>query len=196
VDVNRQPEININPWNKETDAMSRLLRNPELRWFTFAIVLTVTSLAAAFFLQAASQSPALVNRTHASSPGTFTFSAPLQLPKPPPQPTDIFFIADGEPEIKIDVFGNIYASAINGVPGGTDLWKSTNKGSSFQYLGQPDGLQDKCNAPLSQCLALGGADDSIDVSPGGYLYISSLYIGSVTVSTSYDGGTGGVEPGQ
>ena len=178
--------------------MSRALRNPEVRWFAFAVLVTLGSLTAAFLLQAASQAPAAAAEVRAATsiPGPFTFTTPLQLPKPPPLPTDIFFIADGEPEIKVDIDGNIYASAINGVPGGTDLWKSTNKGNSFDYMGQPDGLQDKCNAPLSQCLALGGADDSIDVSPGGYLYISSLYIGSVTVSTSYDGGTGGVEPGQ
>jgi hypothetical protein len=40
----------------------------------------------------------------------------------------------------------------------------------------------------------GGGDDSIDLSSGGYLYISSLYLGGTTVSTSFDGGTGGVAP--
>src|SRR5207248_462547 len=82
----------------------------------------------AFLLQAASQGPAAAAEVRAATsvPGPFTFTTPLQLPKPPPQPTDIFFIADGEPEIKVDIDGNVYASAINGVPGGTDLWKSTN----------------------------------------------------------------------
>src|SRR5205807_38549 len=91
---------------------------------------------------------------------------------------------------------------------GVDLWKSIDKGATFVYLGEPDGAQDKCNVagePL--CTAgLGGGDDSIDVSSGGYLYVSSLFgaplVGglppttSVTMSVSYDGGAGGVLPGQ
>src|SRR5207245_10568251 len=39
-------------------------------------------------------------------------------------------------------------------------------------------------------------DYSIDVSTGGYLYVSSLWLGNVTMSMSMDGGTGGVDPGQ
>src|SRR4051812_21532797 len=176
--------------------MSRILRNSEMRWFLAAFVLTAASLAAAFFLRAAN-APARVdapNRTPVYTAGSFTFSAPLQLGGKPISP--IFFQADAEPEIKSDLFGNIYVTAINGVPGGVDLWKSINNGAAFAYLGQPDGAQDKCSAATPQCVAAGGGDDSIDVSEGGYLYVSSLYIGSVTFSTSMDGGTGGVQPGQ
>jgi hypothetical protein len=176
--------------------MSKLLRNSETRWFLVSFVLTMASLAAAFFLKAA-DGPARVNapnRTPVYTAGAFTFSAPLQLTGKPTSP--IIYQADAEPEIKSDLFGNIYVTAINGVPGGVDLWKSVNNGTSFAYLGQPDGAQDKCSAATPQCLAAGGADDSIDVSEGGYLYVSSLYIGSVTMSTSMDGGTGGVQPGQ
>src|SRR5437868_5270218 len=139
---------------------------------------------------ARADAPAAVDATTA-----FEFSAPLQLPKPVPNPA-LFFLQDAEPEIKIDLFGNIYVTAINGVPGGTDLWKSIDNGASFKYLGQPDGLQDKCLNPTPQCLAAGGADDSTDVSSGGYLYVTGLYVGSVTVATSMDGGTGGTQPGQ
>jgi len=116
------------------------------------------------------------------------------MPKPLPNP-QVFFIAAGEPEIKIDLFGNIYVTAINGVPGGTDLWKSVDNGTTFQYLGQPDGTQDHCPSPAG-CVGLGGGDDSIDVSSGGFLYVSALWLGDVTVSTSFDGGLGGVLPGQ
>ncbi len=103
-----------------------------------------------------------------------------------------------EPEIKIDIFGNIYVTGTHGVPGGLDFWKSTDKGASFVYLGQPDGAQDKCTraGPVICQNGLGGGDDSVDVSNGGYLYISSLWGGSVTMSTSYDGGDGGAAPGQ
>jgi hypothetical protein len=106
---------------------------------------------------------------------------------------------DLEPEIKIDIYGNIYVAAIHGVPGGIDLWKSTDNGANFIYLGEPDGAQDKCDiqpAVVPCSVGVGGGDVSLDVSTGGYLYVSSLYLGGVTMSTSMDGGVGGVEPGQ
>ena len=132
-------------------------------------------------------------RTAIYNSGGSKFSTPVELTKTPISP--IFFQQDGEPEIKIDISGNIYVTAINGVPGGTDLWKSTDQGATFHYLGEPDGAQDHCST-LLQCAGLGGGDDSTDISPGGYLYVSSLWIGNVTVSTSMDGGTGGVDAGQ
>lgn len=124
--------------------------------------------------------------------GNFTFAAPEPFIFPIGHPPSLaFFQADAEPEVIVDLSGNIYVTAIQGVPGGTDLWKSTDKGASFVYLGQPDGAQDHCNPPLVQCNALGGGDDSIDVSSGGYLYVTSLWLGNVTSSASYDGGRGG-----
>src|SRR4029077_10130718 len=107
----------------------------------------------------------------------------------------IFFQQGGEPEVKVDLFGNIYVTAIQGVPGGVDLWKSTNNGANFVYMGQPDGAQDKCPS-IPQCAGLGGGDDQIDVSPGGYLYVFCLWLGNGTMSTSYDGATRGVDPGK
>jgi hypothetical protein len=137
--------------------------------------------------------PDVAGRSASYSAGNFSFSN-LELTGHPASPA--FYQADAEPEIITDVFGNIYVTAIQGVPGGTDLWKSTDKGASFVYMGQPDGAQDHCNPPLVQCNALGGGDDQIDVSSGGYLYVSSLWLGNITMSVSYDGGVGGVEPGQ
>jgi hypothetical protein len=169
------------------------------KWRSLAFILTTTLFIFSGFLLSSAfgrqrkSAPSLRTATNLASPG-FAFAPPQQLVKTPVSP--IFFQQDAEPEIKVDVFGNIYVTAINGVPGGTDLWKSTDKGASFTYLGQPDGAQDHCSAPTPQCVAAGGGDDSIDVSPGGYLYVSSLYIGNVTVSTSTDGGTGGLAPGQ
>jgi len=160
------------------------------------LILLAGVLFAAAFLSSrtnaigAADSPAGVTAVNA-----FAFSAPLQMPKPVPNPA-VFFLQDAEPEIKIDLFGNIYVTAINGVPGGTDLWKSVDNGASFKYLGQPDGLQDKCLNPTPECVGAGGADDATDVSSGGYLYVTGLYIGNITVATSMDGGTGGTQPGQ
>jgi hypothetical protein len=174
--------------------MAKLIRSNKNRWFTSFSFLLV-ALGTTFF--------ALPNRSGqvvaAPGPnfptytnGSFTFSTPLEMLRPL---SPAFFQQGGEPEIKLDIFGNIYITGIQGVPGGVDLWKSINGGTSFVYMGQPDGAQDHCPT-LPQCAGLGGGDDSIDVSNGGYLYVSSLWLGNVTVSSSYDGGTGGVLPGQ
>jgi hypothetical protein len=141
----------------------------------------------------ANQSAPISPRAPSYTTGSFTFTAPLELTGHPPSPA--FFQADGEPEIVTDLFGTIYVTAIQGVPGGTDIWKSTDKGTTFTYLGQPDGAQDHCQS-LPQCVAAGGGDDQIDVSNGGYLYVSSLWAGNVTMSTSYDGAIGGAVAGQ
>jgi hypothetical protein len=171
-----------------------------LRWSALLAAIIITA-AGGLFLSTAvakqrrvSNAPVAPYRTATTvATSSFTFSTPIELTKTPISP--IFFQQDGEPEIKVDVFGNIYVTAINGVPGGTDLWKSTDKGTSFVYLGEPDGAQDHCST-LLQCAGLGGGDDSTDISPGGYLYVSSLWIGNVTVSTSKDGGTGGTTTDQ
>ena len=130
----------------------------------------------------------------------FTFSTPQPLIRPPISVTPGVTLKDQdvEPEIKVDIFGNIYLTAIHGVPGGVDLWKSVDKGATFVYMGEPDGAQDKCDVTgTSACIAgAGGGDDSLDVSNGGYVYLASLYLGNTTVSASCDGATGGTVTGQ
>jgi len=180
--------------------MSKLITHPKWRWLTSLVticVLTFTTffLSSAFGKQRrfASAAPAEIRvAAHVNAEAAVTFSNPIQMVRPL---SPAFFQQGGEPEIKIDIWNNIYVTAIQGVPGGVDLWKSIDSGNTFVYLGEPDGAQDKC-ATLPQCAGLGGGDDQIDVSPGGYLYVSSLWLGNVTMSTSYDGGTGGVAPGQ
>src|SRR5947209_15747595 len=128
--------------------------------------------AAAEPVQAATLPPASPIYTN----GNFTFSMPQALTHPPipPTPGVSFKDQDIEPEIKVDLFGTVYLTAIRGYPGGVDLWKSTNQGTNFAYLGIPDGTQDACLLTNTCIGGLGGGDDSIDVSSGGYLYISSL----------------------
>ena len=175
---------------KTTNAESGVI-NPRI---LAAFLLCLTGGLLAILGLAPSALSQITSRTPSYLLGNFSFSKPQELTGHPPSPA--FFQQDGEPEIAVDIFGNIYVTAIQGVPGGTDFWKSTDKGASFNYLGQPDGAQDHCNPPVVQCVAAGGGDDQIDVSTGGYLYISSLWLGNVTMSASYDGGTGGTLPGQ
>ncbi len=192
--------------------MSRLFAHAKRRWvpallFTFAVGLAAFALSNVSARPPKAAAPIASAPSHLLAPaapiyttGNFTFSNPQRLVRPPVTPTPgvTFLDQDIEPEIKIDLFGNIYVAAINGVPGGTDLWKSTDNGGTFTYLGHPDGAQNQCGTPpLPACTGgLGGADDSIDISNSGFLYVSSLSIASVTVSTSFNGATGGVAPGQ
>src|SRR6202171_4032720 len=178
--------------------MKKLLTTYKHRWLV-SLLLPIVFTSAAFILTDAmarqrpqnAKAPASRKATTLISAAN-SFSAPVQMVRPL---SPAFFQQGGEPEIKVDIYGNIYLTAIQGVPGGVDLWKSIDKGATFVYLGQPDGAQDKCPS-IPQCAGAGGGDDQIDVSPGGYLYVSSLWLGNVTMSTSYDGGTGGVLPGQ
>jgi hypothetical protein len=167
------------------------------RIFPWPVVAVLAALFLAFIVSSAAAKVAGSERTTDRSAtyntGGFTFGKTQQLLQTGPLPLTGFSL---EPEIKTDLFNNLYVTAMEGVPGGVDLWKSTDLGTSFDYLGQPDGAQ--CPVP-SNCVngvGLGGGDDSIDVSNGGYLYVSSLWAGSTTVSVSMDGGTGGVLPGQ
>jgi hypothetical protein len=113
-----------------------------------------------------------------------TFSKPLTLPGPP----DVAFNLQGiEPRVKTDALGNIYAAAIQGIPAGTDAWKSMDGGNSFTYLGQPDGAQ-IIGASGGRGVGLGGGDEDLALAPNGTVYVNSLWLGSLTQSTSTDGG--------
>ncbi|MDP9267354.1 MAG: hypothetical protein M3P27_03395 [Acidobacteriota bacterium] len=107
-----------------------------------------------------------------------------------------------EPDIKIDHFGTIYASAIQGVPAGVDFWRSDDGGASFQFLGQPDGAQTPAASSL-QSVGIGGGDNDISIgSPfalldvsgvgkvgsTGNVSVSSLSLANITVSNSLDKG--------
>ena len=174
------------------------------RWIVSSILMTIIPLSTLVWSTASAktrrQNPAKqprvtagsTSRTPTYTAGTFTFGSTQQLLPGAPA----LGFQDVEPEIKIDVYGNIYVAAIEGVPAGVDLWKSTDKGASFVYLGQPDGAQCPTGSTCTNDAGIGGGDDSIDVSPGGYLYVSSLWLGNVTMSASYDGGVGGAAPGQ
>src|SRR4029077_12289100 len=80
-----------------------------------------------------SAAAATTARTPIYQAGNFTFGQTQQL-----VPTLLTYGL--EPEIKTDVFGNIYITNMEGVGGGgLDLFKSTDKGVTFTFLGKPDG---------------------------------------------------------
>lgn len=116
--------------------------------------------------------------------GKFTFTAPQALPGPP----DLLFEQQGvEPRAVTDPLGNIYVAAIQGVPAGTDVWKSMDGGRTFSYLGQPDGAQ--AGAAIARGAGVGGGDEDLAVGSSGHVYVNSLWLGSSTQSSSFNGGT-------
>jgi len=116
--------------------------------------------------------------------GKFTFSTPQLLPGP----SDLLLGQQGvEPRAVTDSLGNIYVAAIQGVPAGTAVWKSIDGGRTFSYLGQPDGAQ--AAAALARGTGLGGGDEDLAVGASGHVYVNSLWLGSSTQSSSFNGGT-------
>src|ERR1700730_122351 len=103
--------------------------NLKLRLFTSTtLAMTAAAITGGLFLSRphpVSATPRRLLPTYIT--GSFTFSTPLELDANWGQ----FSAADAEPEIKVDIFGNVYVTAIQGVPAGTDFWKSTDKGANF-----------------------------------------------------------------
>jgi hypothetical protein len=132
----------------------------------------------------------------------FGFKPELKLPEQ--ERSQVFLDQDIEPEIEIDRFGTIYVGAIRGIPGGVDFWRSDDKGATFRYLGQPDGTQNPNPVPPSPEGGVGGGDDdlalgdpftvvpSVGGNPAiqstGRIYLTSLWLGSATLSVSTDRG--------
>src|SRR5439155_18052039 len=149
--------------------MAKLIRTRKGRCLTSSLFF-IFALATLFFALSERNgqvSAAPTARAPIYTTGNFTFGQTKQLLPGSP----VLGFQDVEPEIKIDVFGNIYITAIEGVPAGVDLWKSTDKGASFTYLGQPDGAQCPAGSTCTNDAGIGGGDDSIDVSSAVYLYV-------------------------
>ncbi len=95
-----------------------------------------------------------------------------------------------EPQIRADNSGTFYASSENGLGAGTQAWKSTDGGSHYVTLASPNqGSQANTTG-----VAPGGGDTDVAIAPvansfGFYnVYVASLSLANVDVSTSTDGG--------
>ncbi len=136
--------------------------------------------------------PAVPSGRARYKPGSFTFSTPFELSRP----TDIqntngqvivTLDQDVEPRILNDPLGNLYVAAMEGVPGGVDVWKSMDGGNTFSYLGEPDGAQAASMAGATGA-GVGGGDEDLAVAPNGTVWMNSLWLGSTTQCTSTTGG--------
>ena len=117
--------------------------------------------------------------------GTFTYTQPKVLLGPN---GIVFGVQDLEPRSAFDASGNIYVAAIQGIPAGTDVWKSMDGGNSFTYLGQPDGAQ-AASALAGRTPSAGGGDEDIAIGSNGRVNVSSLWLGSLTSCASSNGGS-------
>jgi len=95
-----------------------------------------------------------------------------------------------EPAIRADPAGNFYSSSENGLSGGTDAWKSTDAGLHYISLASPN----SASAAGTQFSPAGGDTDLAVASTlnanGVYnVYVASLALTNVYVSTSTDGGS-------
>lgn len=95
-----------------------------------------------------------------------------------------------EPQIRADKTGSFYASSENGLTGGTDAWKSADGGLHYSTLTSPNSV----SAAGGQFSPAGGDTDlavaTAKNTNGFYnVYVASLEVTSVFVSTTKDGGT-------
>ncbi len=123
----------------------------------------------------------------------------FELAATPPQPVGTTCPGSGsectnnaaEPAIRADRAGNFYASSENGLSSGTLAWKSSDNGLHYKTLPSPNIVSAGQN---STGFAPGGGDTDLAVAPqknasGNYnVYVASLSLANVTVSTSQDGG--------
>src|SRR5689334_8734209 len=99
--------------------------------------------------------------------GNFAWTNPILLPGPNGA---VFGTQDVEPRVRTDAVGNIYAAAIEGVPAGTDAWKSMDGGKTWTYLGEPDGAQ--AASAEARGGGLGGGDEDLAIGNSGLVYVN------------------------
>lgn len=125
--------------------------------------------------------------------GNFSFSSPVQLTRPnnltSTGGTGAFLDTDGEPRVVHDAVGNLYVAATQGVPAGSDMWSSLDGGTTWNYLGEPDGAAAANVLTRTNGVGLGGGDEDLITLPNGQIVLTSLWLGSNTTCVSPNGGT-------
>lgn len=94
-----------------------------------------------------------------------------------------------EPQIRATPDGQFFSSSENGLGGGTDAWRSSDGGLHYTQLACPN-----CGSQANDTGFAPGGDTDVAVAPaknaaGNYnVYVSSLSLANVDVSTSTDNG--------
>jgi hypothetical protein len=159
------------------------------RWKIWLLLTLVAALpAAAFVYTSARYVP------HASARSSTTFTnfqlGTAYIGESCPNSTTACTNVAAEPQIRADNAGNFYGSSENGLGGGTEAWKSSDGGLHYSTLQSPNAASQTSQPTV----APGGGDTDIAVAPaknanGLYnVYIASLNLANIDVSTSTDGG--------
>ena len=94
-----------------------------------------------------------------------------------------------EPQIRADATGTFYVSSELGLSAGTLAWASTDGGLHYTALTSPNQLSQAAGG-----VGPGGGDTDLSTAPQANasgihnVYVASLSLANVTVSTSQDGG--------
>ena len=165
---------------------------------SYTVLVIAAAAAQATYTGTASlvQEPSVPSGKARYTPGNFVFNTVQQLQRPADSINTVGASAglllvldqDVEPRVVHDALGNLYAAAIQGVPGGVDMWKSMDGGATWSYLGEPDGAQALATFGLNG-VGIGGGDEDLAVGSNGAVYMDSLWLGAVTQTVSTDGGS-------
>jgi hypothetical protein len=95
-----------------------------------------------------------------------------------------------EPSLALAPDGSVFVCSPRGEATGTDLWASRDGGTPFQYVGTPIYASTVRYAPVLRSGSgdVGGGDCDVSIDQGGRLYLSDLWGGGVSVSSSSDRG--------
>jgi hypothetical protein len=111
----------------------------------------------------------------ASSAFAFTFGPPVAVDDSRP---------GSEPGINADSSGRIFINAPNGLLGPSRVWRSTNAGQSFSFVGPGN-----VGVTPAPAVILGGGDSNISIDSANNLYFIDLWLGDSSSAVSHDNGT-------
>lgn len=95
--------------------------------------------------------------------------------------------AGSEPSLTITPDGTIFVCSPRGSARGTNVWRSTDHGETFESLGTV--VQPVLGPQRSTTGDVGGGDCHMSADRGGTIYLADLWGGSVSLSWSKDKGT-------
>src|SRR5260370_22951476 len=89
-----------------------------------------------------------------------------------------------EPGINADSSGRIFINAPNGLLGPSRVWRSTNAGQSFSFVGPGN-----VGVTPAPAVILGGGDSNVSIDSANSLYFIDLWLGGSSSAVSHDSGT-------
>ena len=91
-----------------------------------------------------------------------------------------------EPSLAVSPDGTIFVCSPRGSGRGTNVWRSTDNGATFERLG--NAVQPTLGPQRSTTGDVGGGDCHMSADRGGTVYLADLWAGSVSVAWSKDNG--------